>query len=52
MSLLSRYIDKQIKKAGLKAFLLKILKITAKLTPTKKDDKIVEEIISVINKLD
>ena len=52
MSLLSRYIDKQIKKHGLKAFLIKIMQTVAKLTPSKKDDKVVKEIIKIVNKLD
>ena len=52
MSLLSRYIDKQVKKHGLKSFLIRIMQIVARVTPSKKDDKIVKEIIKVVDKLD
>ena len=49
MSLLSRYIEKQVKKHGLKAFILKILSMAAKMTPSKKDDLLVKELKKVID---
>jgi|TARA_Y100000296_G_C4974694_1_gene157656 hypothetical protein len=49
MSLLSRYIEKQVKKHGLKAFVLKILSMAAKLTPSKKDDLLVKELKKVVD---
>ena len=48
MSLLSRYIEKQVKKRGLKAFILKILSMAAKMTPSNKDDLLVAELKKVV----
>ena len=44
MSILSKYIDRQVKKRGVKGFILWIIGIVAKATPTKKDDQMVAEI--------
>ena len=49
MSMLSKYIERQIKKHGLKKFILKVLGVVAKLTPSKEDDKMLEEIKKVLN---
>lgn len=51
MSLLSSYIRRQVKKQGLKTFMLAIMKMVAKATPSKKDDVAVKEIEKILNKL-
>ena len=48
MSMLSSYVKRQIKKMGIKAFIIKILDIIVKLTPSKKDDELVEKLKIVI----
>jgi len=50
MSMLSRYIERQIKKRGAKGFFLWVAGLIAKATPSKKDDKMVEEIKKVLDK--
>lgn len=50
MSLLSKYVGRQVKKHGLKNFILKVLTYAAKLTPGKKDDRMVAELKKVLNK--
>jgi len=50
MSMLSKYIGRQVKKRGLKEFFLWIIGMVVKVTPTKKDDKMVAEIKKVLNK--
>lgn len=52
MSLLSRYVAKQVKKHGLKTFMIKLLEMIAKATPSKKDDKVVSDIKKIVDKLD
>jgi len=49
MSLFSKYIQKQISKRGLKAFILRVVEIAVKLTPSKKDDKMLAKIKSVMD---
>lgn len=50
MSLLSSYIRREIKKRGTKGFILKILEIITKLTPSKADDILVGQIKKVLDK--
>jgi len=50
MSMLSKYIERQIKKRGAKGFFLWVAGMVAKATPSKKDDEMLEEIKKVINK--
>ena len=50
MSMLSRYIERQIKKRGAKGFFLWVAGLIAKATPSKKDDEIVKEIKKVLDK--
>ena len=50
MSLLSRYIKKQVKRHGLKTFILKILSLAAKVTPSRKDDLMVAELKKVVDR--
>tara|TARA_R110000824_G_scaffold163365_1_gene339116 strand:- start:67 stop:228 length:162 start_codon:yes stop_codon:yes gene_type:complete len=49
MSMLSSYIKRQIKKKGAKAFILKVLDVIVKLTPSKEDDKMVAKIKEVLS---
>ena len=51
MSLLSRYVAKQVKRHGLKTFIVKLLEMVAKATPSKKDDKAVQDIKKILDKL-
>jgi len=50
MSMLSKYVERQIKKRGAKAFFLWVAELIAKATPTKKDDQMVAEIKKVLKK--
>ena len=52
MSLLSSYIKRQVKKKGLKHVMLGLISMIAKVTPSKKDDKAVQEIKKILDKLD
>jgi hypothetical protein len=52
MSMLSSYIKRQIKKMGVKAFIMKVLDVIVKLTPTKKDDEMVAKIKQVIKEFE
>lgn len=44
MSMLSAYIKKQVKKKGAKAFIIKVIDLIVKATPSKKDDEMVAKI--------
>ena len=50
MSMLSSYIKRQVKKMGVKAFILKVASIIVKLTPSKEDDKMLVEIKKVLKR--
>ena len=50
MRMLSSYVKRQVKKMGAKAFILKVVGIIVKLTPSKEDDKIVAELKKVLKK--
>ena len=52
MSMLSSYIRRQIKKMGVKNFIIKVLDIIVKLTPSKKDDEMVVKIKKVIKEFE
>ena len=52
MSIFSRYIKKQIAKRGLKAFILRVVEIAVKLTPSKKDDKLLSKVKSTIDEFE
>ena len=43
MSMLSSWVRRQIRKRGMKAFIIKVLDIAVKATPSKKDDEFLEE---------
>lgn len=52
MSVFSKYVERQIKKRGLKAFVIRIVEIAVKATPSKKDDILLAQIKDAIDKLD
>mgnify|MGYP003151642623 CR=1 FL=1 len=52
MSVLSKIVSKQIKKKGLTALIMYVVKIYVKLTPSKKDDKALEKIETAIRELE
>jgi hypothetical protein len=49
MSMLSSWVRKQVKKKGAKAFMLKVLDMIVKATPSKKDDEMVAKIKEVMD---
>ena len=52
MSMLSSWVRKQVKKKGAKAFMLKVLDMIVKATPSKKDDEMVAKIKEVMNEFE
>tara|TARA_R110002020_G_scaffold203894_1_gene407697 strand:+ start:1573 stop:1722 length:150 start_codon:yes stop_codon:yes gene_type:complete len=42
--MIKRYIKGQVKKHGVKGFIIKVLELIAKVTPSKEDDRIVAKI--------
>ena len=50
MSLLSKYIERKIKKHGLKNVVMNVLMLAAKVTPSKKDDRMVAEMKKVLDR--
>jgi len=48
MSMLSKYVERQIKKRGAKGFFLWVAGLVAKATPSKKDDEMVAKIKAVL----
>ena len=44
MSMLSSYVKRQVKKYGAKAFIIKVIDLIVKATPSKKDDELVAKI--------
>ena len=50
MSMLSKYVERQIKKRGAKGFFLWVAELIAKATPSKKDDQMLDEIKKVLEK--
>ena len=48
MSMLSSWVRRQVKKKGAKAFMLKVLDMIVKATPSKKDDEMVARIKEVM----
>ena len=52
MSMLSSWVRKQVKKKGAKVFMLKVLDMIVKATPSKKDDEMVAKIKEVVNEFD
>ena len=52
MSMLSSWVKRQIKKKGSKVFIMKVLDMIVKATPSKKDDEMVAKIKEVLSKFD
>jgi hypothetical protein len=52
MSMLSKWIDRQVKKKGIKAFIIWILDIVTKATKTTKDDEMVAKMKAVMKEFD
>ena len=52
MSMLSSWVRRQVKKKGAKAFMLKVLDMIVKATPSKKDDEMVAKIKEVLSEFD
>jgi hypothetical protein len=42
--MIKRYIKGQVKKHGVKGFVIKVLELIAKATPSKEDDRLVAKI--------
>jgi hypothetical protein len=42
--MLSSYVKRQVKKYGAKAFIIKVIDLIVKVTPSKKDDALVAKI--------
>ena len=49
MSMLSSWVRRLVKKKGAKAFMLKVLDMIVKATPSKKDDEMVAKIKEVMD---
>jgi len=52
MSMLSSWVRRQVKKKGAKAFMLKVLDMIVKATPSKKDDEMVAKVKEVLAELE
>ena len=52
MSMLSSWVRRQVKKKGAKAFILKVLEMIVKVTPSKKDDEMVAKIKEVLSEFE
>ena len=52
MSMLSSWVKRQVKKRGMRAFILKVLDILVKLTPSKKDDEMLAKIKGVLKEFE
>ena len=50
MSLLSKYIERKIKKHGLKNVVMNVVMLAVKVTPSKKDDRMVAEMKKVLDR--
>jgi hypothetical protein len=52
MSMLSSWVRRQVKKKGARAFILKVLDMIVKATPSKKDDEMVAKIKEVMSEFE
>ena len=50
--MLSSWVRRQIKKRGMKAFIIKVLDIAVKATPSKKDDEMLKKIKEVLSQFE
>ena len=52
MSMLSSWVKRQLKKKGANGFMLKVLDMIVKATPSKKDDEMVAKIKEVLSEFE
>ena len=52
MSMLSSWVKRQVRKRGMRAFILKVLDIAVQATPSKKDDEMLAKIKNVIKEFE
>ena len=52
MSVLSKYVGKQIKKRGLTGLVMYVVKIYVKMTPSKKDDMAVDKVEAALKEFE
>ena len=52
MSMFSKIVSRQIKKKGLTALIMYVVRIYVKLTPSKKDDQALEKVETAIRELE
>jgi len=50
MSMLSAWVKRQVRKRGMKAFIIKVLDIAVEATPSKKDDEMLKKVKQVLSK--
>ena len=50
MSMLSTWVKRQVRKRGMKAFIIKVLDIAVEATPSKKDDEMLKKVKQVLSK--
>tara|TARA_Y100001951_G_scaffold99294_1_gene101125 strand:+ start:310 stop:468 length:159 start_codon:yes stop_codon:yes gene_type:complete len=48
MSVLSSWVRRQVMKRGMKGFIIKVLDLAVKTTPSKKDDELLAKIKKVL----
>jgi hypothetical protein len=48
MSVLSKWVRRQISKRGMKGFILKVVDLAVRSTPSKKDDEMLAKIKAVL----
>ena len=52
MSYFSKWVDRKLKKKGLTGFVMSIVKIYVKMTPSKKDDEALEKVESALKEFE
>ena len=52
MSMLSSWVKRQVRKRGMRAFILKVLDIAVQVTPSKKDDEMLAKIKAVLKEFE
>ena len=52
MSMLSSWVKRQVAKRGMKGFIIKVLDMAVKATPSKKDDEMLYKVKDVLKEFD
>lgn len=52
MSMLSSWVKRQVAKRGMKGFIIKVLDMAVKATPSKKDDEMLDKVKAVLKEFD